>query len=70
MRGNLKLFELKSGRGEKLMKNILIISSSPRKKGNSQILCEQFKKGGLIAGYARPKERGRIDRVVAWLALH
>lgn len=32
MRGNLKLFELKSGRGEKLMKNILIISSSPRKK--------------------------------------
>ena len=44
MRGNLKLFELKSGRGEKLMKNILIISSSPRKKGNSQILCEQFKK--------------------------
>lgn len=24
MRGNLKLFELKSGRGEKLMKNILI----------------------------------------------
>ena len=45
MTGNLKLFELKSGRGEKLMKNILIISSSPRKKGNSQILCEQFKKG-------------------------
>ena len=32
MRGNLKLFELKSGRGEKLIKNILIISSSPRKK--------------------------------------
>ena len=27
------------------MKNILIISSSPRKKGNSQILCEQFQKG-------------------------
>lgn len=27
------------------MKNILIISSSPKKKGNSQILCEQFQKG-------------------------
>ena len=27
------------------MKNVLIISSSPRKKGNSQLLCEQFKKG-------------------------
>lgn len=26
------------------MKNILIISSSPRKNGNSQILCKQFKK--------------------------
>ena len=51
MRGNLKLFELKSGRGEKLMKNILIISSSPRKKGNSQILCEQFKKGAEAKGH-------------------
>ena len=48
---NLKLFELKSGRGEKLMKNILIISSSPRKKGNSQILCEQFKKGAEAKGH-------------------
>ena len=27
------------------MKNILISSSSPRKNGNSKILCEQFKKG-------------------------
>ena len=51
MTGNLKLFELKSGRGEKLMKNILIISSSPRKKGNSQILCEQFKKGAEAKGH-------------------
>ena len=51
MTGNLKLFELKSGRGEKLMKNILIISSSPRKKGNSQIICEQFKKGAEAKGH-------------------
>ena len=50
MRGNLKLFELKK-RGEILMKNILIISSSPRKKGNSQILCEQFKKGAEAKGH-------------------
>ena len=27
------------------MKNILIISSSPRKNGNTNALCEQFKKG-------------------------
>ena len=37
--------------GEKRMKNILIISSSPRKKGNSQILCEQFKKGAEAKGH-------------------
>ena len=33
------------------MNNILIISSSPRKKGNSQILCEQFQKGALDKGH-------------------
>ena len=31
------------------MKNILIISGSPRKKGNSQLLCESFCKGALEA---------------------
>ena len=33
------------------MKNILIISSSPRKNGNSQILCKQFKKGAEAKGH-------------------
>lgn len=33
------------------MKNVLIISSSPRKKGNSQILCKQFKKGAEAKGH-------------------
>ena len=32
------------------MKNVLIISSSPRKNGNSQALCEQFAKGAEEAG--------------------
>jgi len=27
------------------MKKVLILSASPRKKGNSDILCQQFKKG-------------------------
>lgn len=27
-------------------KNIIIISSSPRKNGNSQLLCNQFMQGG------------------------
>ena len=33
------------------MKNILIISSSPRKAGNTQMLCEQFKKGAEEKGH-------------------
>lgn len=33
------------------MKNILIISSSPRKKSNSHMLCEQFKKGAEDKGH-------------------
>lgn len=33
------------------MKNILIISSSPRKNGNSQMLCEQFKRGAEEKGH-------------------
>ena len=33
------------------MKNILIVSSSPRRKGNSQLLCEQFQKGAESKGH-------------------
>lgn len=33
------------------MKRILILSSSPRKRGNSQLLCEQFQKGAEAAGH-------------------
>ena len=32
-------------------KQVLIISSTPRKKGNSQVLCEQFLKGAKEAGH-------------------
>ena len=32
------------------MKNILILSASPRKNGNSDILCHQFMKGATDAG--------------------
>lgn len=34
----------------KMSKNVLIISSSPRKGGNSDTLCEQFRKGAEEAG--------------------
>lgn len=33
------------------MKKILIISSSPRRGGNSDLLCDQFAKGALEAGH-------------------
>ena len=33
------------------MKKVLIISASPRKNGNSQMLCEQFRKGALEKGH-------------------
>lgn len=33
------------------MKNILIISSSPRRAGNSDTLCDQFLKGAADAGH-------------------
>ena len=32
------------------MKNVLIISSTPRRNGNSQILCEEFEKGAKEKG--------------------
>lgn len=32
------------------MKNVLILSGSPRKGGNSDILCDQFAKGAICAG--------------------
>ena len=33
------------------MKNALIISASPRKRGNSQLLCEQFAEGARAMGH-------------------
>lgn len=34
-----------------MSKRILVISSSPRKQGNSDILCDQFVKGAVEAGH-------------------
>ena len=33
-----------------MSRKCLIISSSPRRKGNSEILCQQFAKGAMEAG--------------------
>lgn len=37
------------------MKNILIISASPRKKGNSDILCDRFAQGAAQSGHTVEK---------------
>lgn len=40
-----------------MSKNILVISSSPRKNGNSDTLCDEFVKGAKAAGHAAEKIR-------------
>lgn len=40
-----------------MSKNILILSGSPRKGGNSDVLCDQFAKGAKEAGHAVEKIR-------------
>lgn len=37
------------------MKNILVISASPRKGGNSDVLCDEFIKGAQQAGHKAGK---------------
>ena len=37
------------------MKKVLLISSSPRKNGNSDLLCDQFRKGASDAGHRAEK---------------
>lgn len=37
------------------MKNVLILSSSPRRKGNSDTLCDQFMRGAQEAGHRAEK---------------
>ncbi len=40
-----------------MSKNILLISSSPRKQGNSDILCDAFVRGAAAAGHHAEKIR-------------
>ena len=36
-----------------MAKKVLILSSSPRRGGNSDVLCDEFMKGALEAGNER-----------------
>ena len=39
------------------MKKVLVISASPRKNGNSDLLCDEFVRGASEAGHAVEKIR-------------
>ena len=48
----------KIGKGASDMtKKILILSGSPRKQGNSDLLCDEFMRGALEAGHTVEKIR-------------
>lgn len=46
-----------------MAKRILIISSSPRRKGNSDTLCDEFMRGAIEAGHEVEKIFLRDKRI-------
>lgn len=46
-----------------MAKKVLILSGSPRKNGNSDLLCEEFKKGALEAGHQVEKIRVQEKKI-------
>lgn len=38
-----------------MKKNVVILSASPRRNGNSDILCDEFMKGATEAGHGVEK---------------
>lgn len=54
----------KTGKGEKTMiKKVLILSGSPRKSGNSDLLCDEFMRGAIEAGHEVEKIRVQEKKV-------
>ncbi len=52
------------------MKKVLILSGSPRKGGNSDILCDEFMKGALDAGNAAEKIRVSEKKIAPCLGCY
>lgn len=46
-----------------MRKNVLVISGSPRKGGNSDVLCDQFIKGAKEAGHSVEKVYLRDNKI-------
>lgn len=54
----------KTGKGARNMtKKVLILSGSPRKQGNSDLLCDEFMRGALEAGHTVEKIRVQEKKV-------
>lgn len=52
-----------------MSKNVLILSASPRKGGNSDLLCDAFAQGAKEAGHTVEKFTSRIRKsAAAWPA--
>lgn len=52
------------------MKNVLILSGSPRKNGNSDILCDEFQRGAEEAGHQVEKIRVAAKEVHPCIACY
>ena len=53
-----------------MVKNVLILSASPRKGGNSDLLCDQFAKGAEEAGHKVEKIRVQEKKIAPCLACY
>lgn len=51
------------------MKRVLIISASPRKNGNSDILCDRFAKGAAESGHKVEKIFLASENIVTAVAV-
>ena len=53
-----------------MIKNVLILSASPRKGGNSDLLCDQFARGAEEAGHKVEKIRVQEKKIAPCLACY
>ena len=53
-----------------MVKNVLILSASPRKGGNSDLLCDQFAKGAEESGHQVEKIRVQEKKIAPCLACY
>ena len=53
-----------------MVKNVLILSASPRKGGNSDLLCDQFARGAEEAGHKVEKIRVQAKKIASCLACY